>query len=57
MVNRVSDPVIPLTNDLKVCRNCFLLDCKREGIDVLILIKMLIHAVSLHLFEVLDDLV
>ena len=57
MVGQVSGPVIPLTRDLKIYGDRFLLDFKGKRIVVLILINVLILMVPLHLFEVLDDLV
>ena len=43
--------------DFQARRNCLFLDCEREGIADLILIGVPILTVSLHFFQVLDDLV
>ena len=53
----VGRPVLPFLKDFQVERNCFFLDCEREWIVDLILIRVPIPTVSLHFFQILADLI
>ena len=57
MVVGVGSPIIPLTEELEIGRDYLFLDCKGEGVVVIVLVRVLILVISLHFFEVFDDLV
>ena len=57
MIMGVGRPIIPLSGDFQARGNCLFLNYEREMVTNLILIETSIPMISLHLFQVLDDLV